>query len=153
MPKGRQAVQRWLHWIFLSLALVLCLMRFVHLRADFPNHSPWIMDQAKYTDEGWWANGAVRHFLIGHWEIPGDYNPAVAVPVWPSLLTLVFHFTSVSFVAARAVSVSFFIATVVLVYLLLRRYGGDETTGALAALFWRQALLPSPSAGWRRWIP
>ena len=134
MPKGRQAIQRWLHWIFLSLALVLCLMRFVHLRADFPNHSPWIMDEAKYTDEGWWASGAVRHFLIGHWQIPGDYNPAVAVPVWPSLLTLVFHFTSVSVVAARGVSVSFSIATVVLVYLLLRRYGGAETTAALAAL-------------------
>jgi 4-amino-4-deoxy-L-arabinose transferase-like glycosyltransferase len=134
MPKGRQAVQRWLYWIFLSLALVLCLMRFVHLRADFPNHSPWMMDEAKFTDEGWWASAAVRHFLIRHWQIPGDYNPAVAVPVWPSLLTLVFHFTGVSIVAARAVSVSFSIATVALTYLLVRRYGGAETTAALAAL-------------------
>jgi len=126
--------ERWLNKIFLSLALVLCLMRFVHLRADFPNHSPWMMDEAKFTDEGWWANAAVRHFLIGHWQIPGDYNPAVAVPVWPSLLTLVFHLTGVSIVAARAVSVSFSIATVALLYLLVRRYGGAETTAALAAL-------------------
>ena len=27
------------------------------------------MDQSKFTNEGWWANAALRHFLIGHWEI------------------------------------------------------------------------------------
>src|SRR5271170_6242481 len=129
-----KTVERRLHNIFLLLALVLCLMRFAYLRADFPNHSPWMIDQAKFTDEGWWANAAVRHFLIGHWEVAGDYNPAAAVPVWPVLLTMVFRFTGVSIVAARAVNVSFSVATVVLAYLLVRRYGGAETTAALAAL-------------------
>jgi 4-amino-4-deoxy-L-arabinose transferase-like glycosyltransferase len=131
-----KATERWLHKILLSLALLLCLMRFAYLRADFPNHSPWMLDQAKFTDEGWWASGAVRHFLIGHWQVAGDYNPAVAVPVWPLLLTMVFRFTGVSVVAARAVSVFFSIATVGLVYLLVRRYGGAgaETAAALAAL-------------------
>ena len=126
MSADLKTVERWLHKIFLLLALVLCLMRFAYLRADFPNHSPWMMDQAKFTDEGWWASAAVRHFLIGHWQVAGDYNPAAAVPVWPVLLTMVFHFTGVSIVAARAVNVSFSIATVVLVYLLVRRYGGPE---------------------------
>src|ERR1700690_1229640 len=98
----RTKVERWLHKIFLLLALVLCLLRFAYLRADFPNHSPWMMDQSKFTDEGWWASAAVRHFLIGHWQVAGDYNPAVAVPVWPVLLTVVFRFTGVSIVAARA---------------------------------------------------
>ena len=126
-------VERWLHKIFLSLALVLCLLRFAYLRADFPNHSPWMIDQAKFTDEGWWANAAVRHFLIGHWQIAGDYNPALAVPVWPVLLTMVFHFSGVSIVAARAVNVFFSIATVGLIYLLVRRYA-SETAAALAAL-------------------
>ena len=83
MSVTRNAAERWLHTIFLSLALVLCLLRFAYLRADFPNHSPWMIDQAKFTDEGWWASAAVRHFLIGHWQVAGDYNPAVAVPVWP----------------------------------------------------------------------
>ncbi len=126
-------MERWLHKIVLSLALVLCLLRFAYLRADFPNHSPWMIDQAKFTDEGWWANAAVRHFLIGHWQVAGDYNPAVAVPVWPVLLTMVFHFTGVSIVAARTVNVFFSIATVGLIYLLVRRYS-TETTAALAAL-------------------
>src|ERR1700728_225882 len=105
-------MERWLHAIFLSLAFVLCLMRFAFLKADFPNHSPWMLDQAKFTDEGWWASGAVRHFLIGHWQIAGDYNPAVAVPVWPLILTAVFHFTGISLAGARAVTVFFSIATV-----------------------------------------
>jgi 4-amino-4-deoxy-L-arabinose transferase-like glycosyltransferase len=125
---------RWLQIILLSLALVLCLLRFAFLRADFPNHSPWMIDQAKFTDEGWWASAAVRHFLVGHWQVAGDYNPAAAVPVWPVLLTLIFHLTGVSLVATRTVNVSFSIATVALVYLLMRRYGGTGKTSALAAL-------------------
>jgi 4-amino-4-deoxy-L-arabinose transferase-like glycosyltransferase len=131
MPSA--AVERRLHNVLLLLALLLCLLRFAYLRADFPNHSPWMIDQAKFTDEGWWANAAVRHFLIGHWQVAGDYNPAAAVPVWPVLLTMVFHFTGVSFVAARAVNVFFSISTVVLVYLLVRRYA-SETAAAVAAL-------------------
>ncbi len=126
--------ERWLHLIFLLLALVLCLVRFAYLRADFPNHSPWMIDQAKFTDEGWWASAAVRHFLLGHWQVPGDYNPAAAVPVWPTLLTIVFHFTGVSIVATRAVNVSFSVATVALVYFLMQRYGAARTAAALAAL-------------------
>jgi 4-amino-4-deoxy-L-arabinose transferase-like glycosyltransferase len=126
-------LERRLHNLFLFLALVLCLLRFAYLRADFPNHSPWMIDQAKFTDEGWWASAAVRHFLIGHWQVAGDYNPAAVVPVWPVLLTLVFHFTGVSIVAARAANVCFSIATVGLVYLLVRRFG-EKTAAAIAAL-------------------
>jgi 4-amino-4-deoxy-L-arabinose transferase-like glycosyltransferase len=126
--------ERWLQWTFLFLALALCLIRFAYLRADFPNHSPWMIDQAKFTDEGWWASAAVRHFLIGHWQVPGDYNPAAVVPVWPALITLVFQVTGVSIIAVRAVSVSLSIATVALVYLLLRRYDVSQTLAALAAL-------------------
>jgi 4-amino-4-deoxy-L-arabinose transferase-like glycosyltransferase len=139
---SQKAAERWLHWTLLLLALVLCLMRFGYLRADFPNHSPWLLDSAKFTDEGWWASAAVRHFLLGHWEVAGDYNPAVAVPVWPILLTMVFHFTGVSLVAARAVNVFFSIATVVLVFLLVRRYRG----GGLAAAFAALLLAASPFA-------
>jgi hypothetical protein len=127
-------VERWLYWAFLFLTLVLCLTRFAYLRADFPNHSPWMIDQAKFTDEGWWASGAVRHFVIGHWQVPGDYNPAAVVPVWPAILTVIFQFTGVSIVAARALSVSCSIATVALVYFLIRRYGVSPTMAAFAAL-------------------
>ena len=131
---SQRIAERRLHWIFLFCALALCLARFAYLRADFPNHSPWMIDQAKFTDEGWWASAAVRHFLIGHWQVPGDYNPAAVVPVWPALLTLVFQLTGVSVAAVRAASVTFSIATVALVYFLVRRYGVSRTLAALAAL-------------------
>jgi 4-amino-4-deoxy-L-arabinose transferase-like glycosyltransferase len=134
MSTGPRPVERWLQWILLLLALALCLIRFAYLRADFPNHSPWMIDQAKFTDEGWWASAAVRHFLIAHWQVPGDYNPAAVVPVWPALLTLVFEVTGVSIIAARAVSVSFSIATVALVYFLVQRYNVSRTLAALSAL-------------------
>jgi hypothetical protein len=138
MSVTRNAADRWLYAIVLSLTLVLCLLRFAYLRADFPNHSPWILDQAKYTDEGWWASAAVRHLLIGHWQVAGDYNPAAAVPVWPVLLTMLFHFTGVNIVAVRALNVSFSLATVVLVYVLVRH---------LRPFCWQQVLSPSLLAG------
>jgi hypothetical protein len=48
-----EELQRWG-----SAAWVLAILSFAalhawHLRADFPNGSPWIFDWAIYTDEGW----------------------------------------------------------------------------------------------------
>jgi hypothetical protein len=126
------------HWLAVAAwtaILALSILRFCFLTADFPNFSPWWIDQAKYTDEGWWASGAVMHDLLGHWYVAGDYNPAVAAPVWPVLLGLVFHFTGVSLVAARAQSVAFSIATLGVVFLLVRRYaGGNAATPATLAV-------------------
>ena len=96
-------------------------MHFIHLRADFPNHSSWI-DWAKYTDEGWYGSAAVRHYQLGHWNVPGDFNPAAALPVWPLLEVLLFRFTGVSLTAARALSVTIFGLTLAACYLLLRRW-------------------------------
>lgn len=104
--------------------LVCCIgaLRFIHLTADFPNDSPWMIDQAKFTDEGWWTSAAVQHVITGHWYLAGDYNPAVALPIWPLLVGVVFRFTGVSLIAARSLSVAFSLATLLLVYLLVRRY-------------------------------
>ncbi len=107
----------------LPLALLLCaaallLLHFLHLRADFPNHSPWV-DWAKYTDEGWYGDGAIRHYLRGTWRLPGDFNPAVALPVWPFIEALVFRFTGVGIVAARALTVVVLAGILVVAYLLL----------------------------------
>jgi hypothetical protein len=99
----------WVHWL--------------HLGADFPNHSPWSSDWAKYTDEGWYGNAAVRAHLFGNWYMPGDFNPAPAVPVWPFLEWILFSFTGVRIEAARAMTVCFFALVLVLGYLLLRARG------------------------------
>jgi hypothetical protein len=131
-----RAAQRWLLITAWLMVAALSVLRFCYLDADFPNHSPWMDDQAKYTDEGWWASGAVMHRLLGHWNVPGDYNPAAALPVWPALLGIVFHFTGVSIVAARALNAGLSVATAGVVYLLVRRYShrNGGTPPLLAAL-------------------
>src|SRR6202049_2887919 len=92
---------------FLLLAALFLALHAVHLSADFPNHSPW-MDWSKYTDEGWYGDGAIRHFQRGHWYVPGDFNPAAALPLWPLLEALLFKFSGVSLAAARALAVTVF---------------------------------------------
>ncbi len=124
-PARRRADVRLSFRIVNALLLVAsCLfltLHFVHLRADFPNGSPW-MDWSKYTDEGWYGDAAIRHYQVGHWYVAGDFNPAVALPVWPLMEGLLFHFTGVSLAAARALSVTTFGLCLLLSYLLLRRW-------------------------------
>ena len=95
----------------------------LNLRADFPNHSPWWMDWAKYTDEGWYGNAAIRAHLLGNWYLRGDFNPAVATPVWPFLEWVLFFFTGVTVEAARGLAIACFFSSLLLTYLLLRSRG------------------------------
>lgn len=106
--------------LLLAVAAVFFALHFLHLTADFPNNSPW-MDWAKYTDEGWYGDAAVRHYLTGHWYWSGDFNPAVALPIWPALELIVFRFTGVSPTAARAITVCIFGLTLVAFYVILQR--------------------------------
>ncbi len=97
----------------------LYALHLLHLRADFPNYSPW-MDYSKYTDEGWYGSAAIRHYLNGSWRVPGDFNPAAALPVWPFLEGIVFHFTGVSLMAARVLVLLVFAGNMLLTYALVR---------------------------------
>ena len=127
---------RWFRIVGWTLVAALSLAKFFYLDADFPNWSLWMIDQAKFTDEGWWGSAAVMHAISGHWYVSGDYNPAVALPVWPVLLGIVFHFTGVSVVAARAVNVVLSIATLGIIFVLVRRYSStkSDTPAMLAVL-------------------
>jgi hypothetical protein len=118
----RILLRRWFRFAMWVPVCALSILKFFYLTADFPNDSLWMIDQAKFTDEGWWGSAAVMHALTGHWYVPGDYNPAVALPVWPLLLSAMFHFTGVSVVAARALNVAISIATLGVVFALVRRY-------------------------------
>jgi hypothetical protein len=106
--------------ILLLVAAALFALHYLHLSADFPNYSPW-MDWSKYTDEGWYSDAAIRELLRGSWRVPGDFNPAAALPVWPLLELAVFRFTGVSLIAARALAVSVFGLILIAAYILLRR--------------------------------
>ncbi len=109
-----------LNLLLLLASAVFLGLHFVHLTADFPNHSRW-MDWSKYTDEGWYGDAAIRHAQLGHWYQPGDFNPAVALPVWPLLEAALFTFTGVSLAAARALTVAVFAATMLAGWLLIVR--------------------------------
>lgn len=118
---SRITVARVLSLMMLVVSTLFFALHFLHLKADFPNHSPWV-DWSKYTDEGWYGDAAIRHYLSGHWYWKGDFNPAVALPVWPLFELVVFKFTGVSPVAARALTLVVFGLTLVTLYLLIRRH-------------------------------
>lgn len=113
----------WLYAVWVVVIGAFAVLHALNLTADFPNHTPWHMDWAKYTDEGWYGNAAVRAHLFGSWYVPGDFNPAPAVPVWPFLEWILFFFAGVSIGAARALAIAFFFANLVLAYTLLRPRG------------------------------
>jgi len=121
------SVWYWAEQVILGLAAILYALHFLHLRADFPNHSPW-MDWAKYTDEGWYGGAAIRHYQWGHWNVPGDFNPAAALPVQPLLEGLLFRFTGVSLVAVRVMTVCVFGLILLASYFLLRRWAAARAT-------------------------
>lgn len=108
-----------MHLLWIVIIFFFAVLHLVHLCADFPNYSRW-MDWSKYTDEGWWGNAAIQHFVRGSWFVPGDFNTGAALPVWPFLEWVVFHFTGVSVQAARALAVSVFFCNVLLSYVLVR---------------------------------
>ena len=104
----------------LVVGAVFYAFHFVHLAADFPGNTAWV-DWSRYTDEGWYSDAAVRHFQLGHWYLAGDFNAAVALPVWPLLEASVFRFTGVSVEAARALSVVVFGVMLLALYGLISR--------------------------------
>jgi hypothetical protein len=118
---ARSKVRSAVRILLLLVSAVFLGLHSLHLSADFPNHSPW-MDWSKYTDEGWYGDAAIRHFQRGHWYVPGDFNPAAALPVWPLLESAVFHFTGVSIAAARALTVATFALILLTSYLLVRHW-------------------------------
>jgi len=115
--------KRWFYALWLVLIAAFAVLHALNLCADFPNHTPWFSDWAKYTDEGWYGNAAIRAHLFGNWYVRGDFNPAPAVPVWPFLEWILFFFTGVSIQAARGLAVGFFFCNLFLSYLLLRTRG------------------------------
>ncbi len=123
-----------LYGLWLAAIAVLFALHAVHLRADFPNQSPW-MDYSKYTDEGWYGKAAIEHYVAGSWYVRGDFNPSVALPVLPALELALFRFTGVSLVAARLLVLGIFAVNLLLAYFVLRTPASQIRVSRPAALF------------------
>jgi hypothetical protein len=114
-----RSIRLCLYGPWLAGIAVLFALHAVHLRADFPNNSPW-MDYSKYTDEGWYGKAAVEHYVLGSWYVHGDFNPSIALPVLPALELVLFRFTGVSVIAARLLVLAIFALNLLLAHLVLR---------------------------------
>jgi 4-amino-4-deoxy-L-arabinose transferase-like glycosyltransferase len=90
------------------------------------------MDWSKYTDEGWYGDAAIRFYQLGNWYLPGDFNPAIALPVWPLLEGMLFRFTGVSLVAERALTVVVFGGILIVSWFLVARSSPAHPYGSLA---------------------
>jgi len=110
----------WLSRMLLVVSAIFYGLCFVHLKADFPNGSPW-NDWSKMTDEGWYGGAAIQHFVQGSWYLPSSFNPAVAMPVWPVMLATWFACTGVGMVAARTLTVLLYGVSLALLYSLVRQ--------------------------------
>src|SRR6202789_938705 len=139
--RPEMTVSRVVSIVLLGVSAVFFALHFLHLTAEFPNHSPWV-DWSKKTDEGWDGDAGICHYLSGHWYWQGDFNPAVALPVWPAIELMVFRFTGVSVTAARARTLWCVGFTLVTLYLLIQRHtrprrndSGQPLAAAIAVFF------------------
>lgn len=112
------------------LVALAAFLRLVSLDAD----PPLRLDDAFFSDEGWWAHNARNHYLFGRW-IRDDFNQgALLTPLHTGLLRASFGAFGLGLAQARAVSAAAGIATVVLVGGLLARSGAIPTALCAMAL-------------------
>ncbi|MGF1521042.1 MAG: ArnT family glycosyltransferase [Leptolyngbyaceae cyanobacterium] len=120
-----------LRGVLWTATAVFLLLRFIHLSADFPSGITY--SATLYTDEGWYASAAVRHYLFGDWYLANDFNAAVNMPVGQILHRLAFTVLGSSFFSARITTAAAFVLIVgLLAGLVYRRWG--SSAALLAAL-------------------
>jgi 4-amino-4-deoxy-L-arabinose transferase-like glycosyltransferase len=119
VTNSRTSLRRAGIWLWILGLAFLYALHFVHLAADFP---PRWTDASVLTDEGWYLNAATRHALGQPWYLPGDFNPAIVMPVWPAIAAVAFHVTGPGIVAARALALVLLAITLVCIALLVRRH-------------------------------
>ena len=137
-PSALDWLVRWrrpLLWV----AVLFAVLRFVHLKADFPLHSQFAWEDAPMVDEGWYSSAAVNSWLGRGWILPGDFNPGVAMPVWPAMVWVGFHVGGFGILTIRVMAVLVFLVFVALAYRVAVVY--DEERIALFAVFF---LMTSP---------
>lgn len=126
--------ERWLFITALGLLVLLFAFRFVHLGADFISDKKYTRDGVLYTDEGWYANNAIALYQTGQWYRPGELNFAVNLPVLQILHVGTFALLGVNIIAARTTIILCMAGSLLLLFLLVRRF--EDPWTALLAVAW-----------------
>ena len=100
------------------------------MRADPPPNLSWSF--APYTDEGYNSYSARNMVLYGHWRVD-DFFPFVVYPLFNYIMFVVFKLLGLGFVQVKLVSLLASVASVFVLYRLLREDSGPLVAG-LAAL-------------------
>ena len=137
-PSALDWLVRWKNPL-LWVVVLFAVLRFVHLKADFPLHSQFAWEDAPMVDEGWYSSAAVNSWLGRGWILPGDFNPGVAMPVWPAMVWVGFHVGGFGILTLRVMAVLVFLVLVALAYRVAVVY--DEQRIGLFAVFF---LMTSP---------
>ncbi len=107
--------------------LVLCVITFAArlftLTADFPAGIDWSASQ--YSDEGWYAGGAINEYITGSWYTPGDLNTAINFPALQILESGYYRVFGLSLASARSLTVIFTALLLLLSYLITRKSAGE----------------------------
>ena len=127
-PAG-EWLDRLVKWrtLLLWTVAVFALLHFVHLKSDFPLHSQFAWEDAPMVDEGWYSSSAINTFLGRGWVLPGDFNPGVALPVWPAMAWVAFHIGGMNILSLRLLEVLVFLVVVALSYRMAVAYEGEGT--------------------------
>ncbi len=113
--------KKYLPILLLVAIAVLCVLRFAALNADFP--AGITTSGLLYTDEGWYAKGAITHVLTGQWYVEGDFNSIVNLPVWQLVDRAFFWVTGMSVFSVRLpVVLSFLVLTGFLLLMIRERF-------------------------------
>ena len=128
----KNSVHPGLRFAILAVCLLSFGLRFATLLVDFPPGIDWSGDL--YSDEGWYAQGAINQHISGQWYVPGDYNTIVNVPVFHLVQALSFHLLGMNLAAARVTAVMDMLLLVVIAYFLVQRACGEWAALAAALL-------------------
>ncbi len=116
-------------FLFMAFGLMLFL-RLIYLESD----PSFLMNRAFITDEGWWVHNARNAVLFGNWIID-EFNQALYIaPLFSIIEYSVFKILGVSIFSARLAPAVAGSLSIIVFYLLLRRFW-DKEKSALATLF------------------
>lgn len=116
---------------FFLVVITFIILRLVNINADFPSGITW--SGVLYSDEGWYANAAVRSYTFGNWYLAGDFNPAINMPLGQLLHLFTFSLLGLSLSSVRITSIVIY-AFLVLITARLVHQEFDSFTAILTAL-------------------